>query len=192
MKNLQTYEEFLNESYLDNTVYYHGSTDKKLNGKKGIHIGTKLAATQALQSRIGIPSHGEWDGKREYSKTLLAGKNTLKKKTIELGYYCSTGFNCGRDLPEDDYYATDRTERAKYSDGTVIPFDSKPIVFAVKIIGNMTNSPRNPHSDMTANSLILRGIKKDNAKSGYYYINDGEDGGSISAVVPNSSFIKII
>jgi hypothetical protein len=31
-----------------------------------------------------------------------------------------------------------------------------------------------------------------NAKSGYYYINDGEDYGSISAVVPDKTFLKIL
>lgn len=192
MKNLKTFDEFLNESYSDDTIYYHGSTDKNLSGKKGIHIGTKLAATQALNARIGVPVIGEWDGKREYSNTLLAGKNTLKKKEIELGYYCSTGFNCSRDVPEHDYYVTDRNERSKYSDGTLIPFNSKPIIFKVKITGKMTNSPRNPHKDNKANSLMLRSLKNGNAKSGYYYINDGEDSGSISAVVPNSTFLKIL
>jgi hypothetical protein len=184
-------EYYLNETYNDN-IFYHGSTDKNLVGKKGIHVGTKKAATQALQARIGVPADGEWDGTREYSKTLLAGKNTLKNKHQELGYYCDTGFNCGRDIPENDYYPSQRTEKAKYSDGTIISMNSKPIVFPVKIIGNMTNSPYKPHTDEKANSMILRNLKLGNAKSGYYYKNIGEDEGSISAVVPNGSFLKII
>lgn len=184
---------FINEQQLlNNNIFYHGSTDKNLSGKKGIHVGTKLAATQALQARIGVPAEGEWDGTREYGKTLLAGKKTLKNKYNELGYYCDTGFNCGNDVPEEDYYPTQRIEKPKYSDGTSIPFNSKPIVFPVKIIGKMTNSPYNPHTDEKANSMMLRNLKIGNAKSGYYYKNIGEDEGSISAVVPNSSFLKII
>lgn len=187
-----TIHDYLTESYNNYNVFYHGSTDKNLAGKKGIHVGTKLAATQALQSRIGVPVEGEWDGTREYGKTLLAGKNTLKKKYHELGYFCDTGFNCGRDIPEDDYYPTERKERAKYSDGTPIPFNSKPIVFPVRIIGRMTNSPYKPHTDEKANSMMLRNLKIGNAKSGYYYVNIGEDYGSISAVVPNASFLQIL
>lgn len=185
-------QEFLNESHNDGNIFYHGSTDKRLAGKKGIHVGTKLAATQALQARIGVPAKGEWDGTRKYGETLLAGKETLKNKYHELGYFCNTGFNCGSDVPEEDYYPTERSERAVYSDGTQVSFDSKPIVFPVKIIGKMTNSPYNPHSDQKANSMMLRNLKMGNAKSGYYYENIGEDEGSISAVVPNASFLKIL
>jgi hypothetical protein len=191
-------KEFINKIIAEdfriptNNIFYHGSTDKNLDGKRGIHVGTKLAATQALQARIGVPAEGEWDGKREYGKTLLAGKKTLALKDKELGYYCSTGFNCGRDMPEDDYYPTERKERARYSDGTPISSNSKPIVFPVKIIGQMSNSTRNPHSDSRANSMMIRNLKLGNAKQGYYYINIGEDEGSISAVVPDKSFLEII
>jgi GNAT superfamily N-acetyltransferase len=173
-------------------VFYHGSTDKNLEGKKGIHIGTKLASTEALESRIGVPSKGEWDGKRKYGKTLLAGKKRLKELEKERGYYLVTGYNTGRDIPEEDYYPTQRKERAVYSDGTPIPFDSKPIVFPVKIKGRMTNSKYNPHTDDKANSMMLRNLKMGNAKSGYYYTNIAEDEDSISAVVPDKSFIEII
>lgn len=187
-----TFSPLLEESYFyGDMIFYHGSTDQKLAGKHGIHVGTKLAATQALQARIGVPANGEWDGTREYGKTLLAGKLTLQKKNHELGYYCNTGFNC-RDVPDEDYYPTQRTKRATYSDGSPIPFDCKPIVFPVKIIGNMTNTPRTPHSDQKANSMMMRNLKMGNAKSGYFYINDGEDSGSLSAVVPNASFLKIL
>jgi hypothetical protein len=187
-----TIREYLTESYNNDNVFYHGSTDKNLAGKNGIHVGTKLAATQALQARIGVPAEGEWDGTREYGKTLLAGKNTLKNKYKELGYFCETGFNCGRDVPEEDYYPTQRKERAKYSDGASISFNSKPIVFPVKIVGRMTNSPYKPHSDSMANGLIKRQLNKGVAVSGYYYENIGEDSGSISAVVPNATFLKIL
>ena len=182
----------INENYEHNSIFYHGSTDKNLLGKNGIHLGTKLAATQALQARIGVPAQGEWDGTREYGKTLLAGKNTLKNKQKELGYCCDTGFNCGNDTPNEDYYPTERTQRAMYSDSTPVSFNSKPIVFPVKIIGKMSNTPNNPHNDSTANGLMRRNLKLNNARQGYYYINDGEDSGSISAVVPNADFLQII
>lgn len=185
MKYLKLYEE-----YIKNDIFYHGSTDKKLDGKNGIHVGTKLAATQALQARIGVPAEGEWDGTREYGKTLLAGQDLLVKKQ-ESGDFCNTGFNCRSGIKQN-YYPTERKDRAKYSDGTYIPFDCKPIVFPVYIIGRMSNSKYNPHSDIMANSLIMRALKKGNAKSGFYYINDGEDAGSLSAVVPNKNFLQII
>ena len=56
----------------------------------------------------------------------------------------------------------------------------------------MTNSRFNPHSDSKANSMIIANLKKGNSKSGYYYVNEGEDEGSISAVVPNASFLQIL
>lgn len=72
-----------------------------------------------------------------------------------------------------------------------MPFDVKPTILKVKITGNMTNSIYRPHNDTRANGLIIRSINKGNAKSGFYYINDGEDSGSISAVVPDKSFLTI-
>ena len=187
-----TLDDFLTESFNNINIFYHGTTNKGFFGKNGIHIGTKLAATQALEARIGVPSDGEWDGSREYGKTLLAGKNRLKEIGEERGYSLTCGYNCGNDVPEEDYYPTERKSRARYSDGSNIPFECKPIIFPVKIIGSMTNSPNKPHSDMKANSMMIRNLKLGNAKSGYYYINEGEDYGSISAVVPNGSFLEIL
>ena len=57
-------------------IFYHGTPDT-ISGTRGIHVGTKLAATQALEARIGVPAEGSWDGTREYGKTLLAGKKRL-------------------------------------------------------------------------------------------------------------------
>jgi hypothetical protein len=173
-------------------VFYHGSTDKNMSGKNGIHVGTKLAATQALQARIGVPAEGEWDGTRAYGETLLAGRKTLELKNTELGYNCTTGYNCGKDLPEEDYYPTQREYRASFSDGTPIPFNCKPIVFPVKITGQMTNTQSYPHTDDKANSMMKRNLKMGNAKSGYYYTNIAQDSGSISAVVPDKSFLEIL
>jgi hypothetical protein len=183
-------QECINE-IIDKNVYYHGSSDIKLSGKNGIHIGTKLAATQALESRIGVPAEGEWDGKRIYGNTLLAGEKRLKELEKERGYYLTTGYNT-RNVPEDNYYPSERNESAKYSDGTLIPLDSKPIIFPVRIIGNMKNLPFKPYKDITANNKILKDIKNGEFNHGYYYINDGEDVGSISAVVPDKSFLEIL
>ena len=165
---------------------WHGTPDKALTGGNGIHVGTYEAAKEALEARIGVPAEGEWDGTREYGKTLLAGKKRLK----ELGEFLETGYNCN--APEDNYYPKDRREKANYSDGKEVPMDCKPVLLNVKIVGNMTNSPSNPLSDNRANGLIRRSLKSGHAKSGFYYKNEGEDSGSISAVVPNKTFLKII
>jgi hypothetical protein len=68
----------------------------------------------------------------------------------------------------------------------------KPTIFEVEIIGQMTNSPSNPLPDFKANGYMKRALKAGNAKSGYFYKNEAEDYGSISAVVPNKSFLKIV
>ena len=188
MKLLHILKQILLEEKIQ---FFHGSTDKTLSGKNGIHVGSKLAATQALESRIGVLAQGEWDGTKEYGKTLLAGKKTLQRLAKERGYYVTDGFNAGRDVPEEDYLPTQRKERAQYSDGTKIPMESKPIVFPVKIIGQMNNTPTwGVKTDQMANSLMMRAIRKGNAKNGFYYINDAEDEGSISAVVPNKTWLQ--
>jgi hypothetical protein len=188
MKLTKILEQIISEAKLQ---FYHGSTDKNLSGKNGIHVGSKLAATQALESRIGVPAQGEWDGTKEYGKTLLAGKKTLQRLDKERGYYVTTGFNAGSDVPEEDYLPTQRKERAEYSDGTKIPMESKPIIFPVKIVGQMNNTPNwGLKTDVMANSLMMRGLRKGNVKNGFYYINDGEDEGSISAVVPNKDWLQ--
>lgn len=182
----------LKESSNEVPKFYHGSTDNKLEGKNGIHIGTYKAAKEALEARIGVPATGEWDGTKEYGKTLLAGKKTINRIETEEKRYVGTGFNCGKDMPEEDYYPVDRKEKAKYSDGTVIPENCKPIIFEVKIVGPMTNSMNTPHKDFVANGLMMRAIRKGNPKSGFFYKNVAEDVDSISAVVPNKSFLEIV
>jgi len=172
-------------------TFYHGSTDKNLAGHKGLHVGTREAAKEALEARIGVPAEGEWDGTREYGKTLLAGQDRLNKIEKEEKRYVATGFNCGSDVPKEDYYPTDRKEKATYSDESVVPMNCKPIIFPVKIVGHMTNTPQHPLSDSKANGLMKRSLTAGNAKSGFYYKNIGEDEGSISAVVPDKSFLKL-
>lgn len=186
---MRSFKQFLKESSSEK-IFYHGSTDKKLEGKNGIHVGTKQAAKEALEARIGVPAEGEWDGTREYGKTLLAGQKTLREREKK-GEFVNTGFNA--DSPEEDYYPTERKDnRATYSDRTPIPFDCKPIVFPVKIIGKMSNSFFSPHTDSQANGLMKRSLNSGKAKSGFYYKNIAEDEGSISAVVPDKSFLEIL
>mgnify|MGYP003423105453 FL=1 len=162
-------------------IWYHGSASGDLRGGvNGLHLGTKKAATQALNATIGIPVEGEWDGTREYGKTLLKGKN-------KLGTYEVTGYNC--DAPEEDYYANGK---AKYSNREPIPLTVKPEIRAYRIIGKMTNTVNNPYKDFRANGMMKGQLKKGNARSGYFYKNDGEDVGSISAVLPNGSHVQVV
>jgi len=56
----------------------------------------------------------------------------------------------------------------------------------------MTNTQSYPHTDDKANSMMKRNLKMGNAKSGYYYTNIAQDSGSISAVVPDKSFLEIL
>jgi len=189
MSKIRTFSEFTAISeWFNDHIFYHGTPNGDIRrSPHEIHVGTYEAAKEALNARIGVPAEGDWDGTREYGKTLLAGKNTLRK----MGPYLETGFNCG-DVPVDDYYPTERKERANYSDKTLVEFKDRPTILAVNIVGPMTNTPDNPHSDAIANGLIRRSIKSGKAKNGFYYINDGEDSGSISAVVPSYAHLKIV
>lgn len=172
-------------------TFYHGTPDNRLTGSHGIHVGTLKAATQALEARIGVPAEGTWDGTREYGKTLLAGEKRLGELEKERGYFLKTGHNC-RNVPEENYYPGDRDIRAKYSNGSEVPMDCKPVIFKVEIAGPMSNGVNSPHSDQVANGLMMRGLRKGNAKRGFYYTNIGEDEGSVSAVVPDKSFLRIV
>jgi hypothetical protein len=171
--------------------FWHGSTDRSFSGRNGIHIGSKKAATQALEARIGVPAEGEWDGSRVYGETLLCGKDSLRRRSKERGYGLATGYNAWN-VPESDYYPVDRADRATYSDGTKVPLTCRPVVFRVRIVGSMTNTQWSPHSDAVANGLIRRSTRAGRARSGFYYVNMGEDPGSISAVVPDGSFLAVL
>lgn len=173
----------------DKSIFWHGTASQDLRGGiTGLHVGTYQAAKEALEATIGIPVKGEWDGKREYGKTKLCGQKRLR--TGEKGKYRITGYNC--DALENDFYPEENSKKATFSNRTEIPLNCKPIIFPCIITGAMTNSKSYPHSDQMANSMMKGQLKKGNAKSGYYYTNDGEDAGSISAVVPNSKFIEKI
>lgn len=178
--------EYLIES--SEKYFYHGTASGDLRGGvAGLHIGTYEAAKQALEATIGFRADGkDWDGKLVYGKTLLAGKKKLK----EFGPYTITGYNC--DVPDEDFYPTKIKYRAEFSNGELIPFTCKPKIIKVQIIGPMTNIPGNPRTDDRANMIMRRELKKGTAKKGYFYNNKAEDSGSISAVVPNGSYIRII
>jgi hypothetical protein len=192
----QYIKEIIKESF-DNDqkhIFYHGTPDiRTWDGKfKGIHVGTKRAATEALDAKIGIPYDGEWDGTRVYGETRIAGE----KRAKELGkYVAGHTYDIFRKLGYDidSYYPKDVPDiLPSYSNGDIIPLDCKPIIFKCKIIGPMTNSIYRPHRDAVANGMINRNMNKGNARRGYYYINDAEDPGSISAVVPDASFLEIL
>lgn len=164
---------------------WHGSPSGDLRGGiSGLHLGTKEAAKQALTARIGHPVDGDWDGTREYGKTKLAGKETLKKR----GQYLITGHNV--DAPNHDYYAHEHPKFPTMGSNVKVEPYHKPEIAEYKIIGKMSNTIFTPHKDFHANGYMKASLKKGNAKRGFYYKNEGEDYGSISAVVPGPSHIE--
>lgn len=155
-------------------TFWHGSPSGveglRVGAHYGIHVGTREAARQALEARIGRPAHGDWDGTREYGRTLLSPSRH--------GY--------GMGAPPEPHYPNGK---ALYSDGTPVPLTTKPHIFPVRIIGEMTNTTTTPHEDFKANGLMAGQIKRGTARRGYYYENVGEDEGSVSAVVPARSHL---
>jgi hypothetical protein len=175
-------------------VWYHGSPMGYPHSAGPIHVGTKKAATEALEARIGIPADGKgWNGDREYGKTLLAGQDTLAKLAAQ-GYhdgYPVSGYNV--DAPKEDYYPKANSARfgdgKNGADGTPIPLTAKPAVRPYQINGPMTNRPDIPYTDAIANGMAKAQQKRGGGKSGFYYKNVGEDSGSISAVVPSRNHL---
>jgi hypothetical protein len=168
---------------VDTDTWYHGSPSGNLRGgTSGLHLGTYLAAKTALEARIGIPVEGKWDGTREYGKTLLCGKNTLKKRKIS-----PTGFNMN--IPIDDFYP-DQSNLPTYSGGNHMTLSNRPAIKSYKIICAMSNTNTNPYEDFKANGYMRALLKRGIAKRGFYYKNESEDYGSISAVVPSGRCIK--
>lgn len=154
---------------------YGGPTDTP--GLSGVHVGTQEAARQALNARIGHRADGrDWDGSSPYEKTLIAGRETLKK----LGRY-PTGYSARDRRAEDHYPDTSISE---------IPGDVTPALFPVQIVGPMSNTTSAPHEDSRANAMMKGQLKRGTAKRGYYYRNIGEDEGSVSAVVPGWSHLQ--
>jgi len=75
------------------------------------------------------------------------------------------------------------------SNGEIISLDSHPNIISYYIVGQMSNSTYSPTSDQRANAMMKSFKKRDMARRGYYYINDGEDPGSVSAVVPYAKWL---
>ena len=178
-------------------LWYHGSPLGE-PGVGPIHVGTATAAKEALEARIGIPADGRgWNGDREYGKTLLAGTDTLAKlaKQGYHGGYPETGYNCGGPndggkVPKNDYYPKDRASlptmgSERRGTSVPIPLNARPAVRAYEIAGNMSNNTYYPTTDTRANAMQGR-LKN----QGTYYKNEGEDSGSISAVVPSKDFLR--
>ena len=167
-------------------LWYHGSPVGEA-GPGTIHVGTERAAKIALEARIGIPADGYgWHG-QEYGKTLLAGQDTLKKMGQITNMFGATGFNAH--APQKDYFPPGRTERATMGGGKgpgiSVPFDAHPAVFMYQLEGKMNNRADHPLSDSKANA-----VQRQLRNAGVYYKNEAEDSGSISAVVPNKTFLK--
>lgn len=166
--------------------WWHGTPDERTwehGAAYGIHVGTHKAATSALESRIGRPAEGTWDGQREYGKTLL-DRNTRSHMMH------GTPPNVTWEEKTEHHPPSYPTGRASYSESVPIPMDARPNVFGVEITGPMTNTPSTPHDDFKANGYMKAALKRGNAKSGYYYRNVSEDEGSISAVVPSAQHLR--
>ncbi len=177
-------KNLINEIIYDSGIWYHGSPSGDLRGgRTGLHLGTYQAAKQALEARIGIPVEGEWDGSREYGKTLLCGKKTLNKRHNQ----SITGFNADihNEGPEKDFYPTQSPKDSPY-----LLLTMKPAIKKYKILCPITNTKQIPYYDEVANKYMFKALKRGNAKMGFYYVNAGEDNGSISVVVPNGKCVK--
>jgi hypothetical protein len=166
------------------TVMWHGTPSGDLRGGvSGLHLGTHEAARQALNARIGMPAEGNWTGLRVYGETPIAGERTILSKD----QYGMTGYNVRP--PMEDYLPK---EQLKYANGQIMPMDVEPVIYPFRITGEMSNKYYLPMSDMRANATMQGQLKKGQAKRGYYYGNEGEDVGSISAVVPGPHHVQPI
>jgi hypothetical protein len=170
---------------LNPAQFWHGTPSGDLRGGSyGLHVGTQQAAHEALTARIGHPAEGTWDGSREYGKTLLAGKRSLRERGI-----FPTGYST--DAPEEDHYPLGTASYGGESSGRQpVALNSRPTMIPLRITGPMTNTPQTPHDDFRANGMMHGQIKRGTARRGYFYTNAGEDFGSVSAVVPNEQHVR--
>lgn len=181
-----SYHEMTPEEFAEHPgTMWHGSPNGKAGlgkARYGLHVGTKLAAKQALEARIGKRADGkDWDGKQEYGKTLLNRDQELHTLDPETRTWNRIVHHHPPVMP--------RGKMPGYSDGTKMKPTDRPHLFPVRITGEMTNTPSTPHEDFKANGLMAGQVKKGTARRGYYYTNIGEDEGSISAVVPNADHL---
>jgi len=176
-------QRLVNNKLAKQGAYWHGTPSGSLQGGiSGLHVGTKQAAMEALEARIGIPADGKgWNGDREYEKTLLAGKNKINSGVF--GKYRLTGFNAS--APENDYYPSKMP-----TVGNNVPVDPtwKPWLRPVLITGKMDSKVK---TDRSANQTMKKRIEKGKIDEGFYYVNEGEDYGSVSAVLPSGNFVKV-
>jgi hypothetical protein len=177
--DMETAQRMVDDKLASVGAMWHGTPSGDLRGGvTGLHVGTKQAATEALEARIGIPADGKgWDGTREYGKTLLAGKDRIQSG--QFGQYRLSGYNV--DAPANDYYPT---KMPTFGDSVAIDPTWKPWIRPVMVVGEMTNTRRTPITDSQANRRIQR-------KRGAYYINEGEHAGSVSAVLPNGDSVRV-
>jgi len=184
--DMETAQRMVDERLAASGAYWHGTPSGDLRGgRSGLHVGTKQAATEALEARIGIPADGKgWDGTREYGKTLLAGRDRVRSG--EFGKYRDTGYNAKS--PAEDHYPTEMPTVGK---GVPVDPTWKPWVRPVLVVSDMSNTPRSPMSDAKANATMAGMLKRGSARRGYFYTNDGEDAGSVSAVLPNGDSVRV-
>jgi hypothetical protein len=177
--DMATAQRMVEDRLKDMGALWHGTPSGDLRGgRTGLHVGTRQAAMEALEARIGIPADGKgWNGDREYGETLLAGKDHINSG--QFGKYRLSGFNM--DAPKEDYYPS---KMPTVGEGVSIDPKWKPWLRPVLIVGEMTNNKWHPISDEAANRRIKR-------KRGAYYKNEGEDSGSISAVLPDGGHIRV-
>lgn len=148
-------------------IFWHGSPSGDLRGSHyGLHLGSYDAAEAALNARIGAPNEGFWDGGRRYGETMI--------KPWGAGFLADEELKAPR-LP---------TGLATYSDRTPIPLDVYPSIHPYRLVGPMSNASFRPYEDFKANGYMSAAIKRGNPRRGMYYINRGEDDGSLSIVVP--------
>ena len=181
-------EKFADRVHSAHNTFWHGTPSGDLKGgTQGLHVGTKQAARDALNATIGFRADGkDWDGTEEYGDVLLAGQDRIK----EIDKWGITGSNC--DFPKENFKLKDRPDIAKkikHSNGDVIPLNRRPTIVPVRVNGKMWHKNL---TDESANLTMRKKLQKGEAKHGYYYKNEGEDSGSISAVVPDERHISMV
>lgn len=161
--NSQQFHEMSRSDFesLPGTMFHGTPSGVVGSGNAPIHVGTQRAALEALGSRMamGNPSGNVSGGAAEERYN-----NAIKESR----------------RPE-------RSGKSNYSNGSPIVAPDPQIVGG-RITGRMVNTPLSPYEDDQANSIASRYQSKNNMRQGLYYSNEAEDEGSVSAVLPRSSF----
>jgi hypothetical protein len=167
-------------------VWWHGSPSGDLSGGKHklLHVGSFKSAMQALNFAIGTPVEGFWDGTREYGKVKLCGQKTMNRRRLPVeGYF--------HFAPDEDFYMCDQPlgKQPLYADNTKIPLTVKPSIYRLKIKGEMQNTQDRPMPDAAIQFEIEPRQSRLRKKQGYFYRNEFEDSGSISAMLPAKTHV---